>query len=58
MGIAYGNIAFTPLNDPNYVGLEVDNVMKRKLMCIGCCGIISAYVRLKYSVCVILLEIF
>jgi len=58
MGIAYGNIAFTILTDKNYIGMEVDNVLKRKLMCIGCCSIISAYVRLKYSVCVILLEIF
>ena len=58
MGICYGNVAFTLLTDKNYVGMEVDNVLKRKLMCLGCCGIISAYVRLKYSVCVILLEIF
>jgi H+/Cl- antiporter ClcA len=57
MGITYGNIAFTVLTDKNYIGMEVDNVLKRKLMCIGCCSIISAYVRLKYSVCVILLEI-
>jgi H+/Cl- antiporter ClcA len=58
MGICYGNIAFTILTDKNYIGMEVDNVLKRKLMCLGCCGIISSYVRLKYSVCVILLEIF
>lgn len=58
MGIAFGNIAFTILTDKNYIGMEVDNVLKRKLMCLGCCSIISAYVRLKYSVCVILLEIF
>jgi len=58
MGIAYGNIASPILTDKNYIGMEVDNVLKRKLMCLGCCSIISAYVRLKYSVCVILLEIF
>ena len=58
MGICYGNIAFTLLTHKDYIGMEVDNVLKRKLMCLGCCGIISAYVRLKYSVCVILLEIF
>jgi len=59
MGICYGNIAFTILTDVNYLGFtKIDHIMKRKLMCLGCCGIISAYVRLKYSVCVILLEIF
>lgn len=58
MGICYGNIAFTLLTHKDYIGMEVDNVLKRKLMCLGCCSIISAYVRLKYSVCVILLEIF
>lgn len=58
MGICYGNIAYTLITDDNYLGIEIDQVMKRKLMAIGCAGIISAYVRLKYSVCVILLEIF
>ena len=50
MGICYGNIAFTILTDVNYLGFtKIDHIMKRKLMCLGCCGIISAYVRFKLS---------
>lgn len=58
MGIAYGQIWYLVLTDPNYIGKTVDPALQRKFMCIGCCAIISPYVRLKYSVSVILLEIF
>jgi len=57
MGIAYGQIWFKILADPNYIGKDVDPALQRKFMCIGCVAIISPYVRLKYSVSVILLEI-
>lgn len=36
---------------------NIDPCMKRKYMAIGCVAVISGYVRLKYSVVIIMLEI-
>ena len=58
MGFAIGQMYYLIQTSPDYMNMEnIDPCMERKYMVIGCAAIISGYVRLRYSVVIIMLEI-
>jgi chloride channel 7 len=57
MGMTVGQIYYQILTDKNWYGATVDPALKRKFMSIGPSAIISGYVRMKYCVAIIILEI-
>jgi chloride channel 7 len=57
MGMAIGQIYYQMLTQEDWYGATVDPGLKRKFMSIGPAAIISGYVRMKYCVAIIILEI-
>lgn len=58
MGMAVGQAYYIILTHPDWYGATgVDPALKRKFMSIGPSAVISGYVRMKYCVAIIILEI-